>query len=202
MGKERRTLIGPYGVLPEQAAPDPGTTLRFTGPVPADARQRTPSVRNYVTRQTRDWPDSVWRFKINKWTSPRKAGIMPRVSTRFSLSMEMSRLTRDGTAELVSRDQIFRREGGHGNIHVPCSADHEQDWRPYPVDPYLLYVMTIYIHKYITHCSCLVQSSTLVYTKPGKKGHSCPVQQNSRTAEQQKRQERRKRRTGLRLHLG
>ena len=28
-------------------------------------------------------------------------------STRFSLSMEMSRLTRDGTAEPVSRDQIL-----------------------------------------------------------------------------------------------
>ena len=23
-----------------------------------------------------------------------------------------------------------------GNIHFPCSADHEQDWQPYPVDPY------------------------------------------------------------------
>ena len=34
----------------------------------------------------------------------------------------MSRLTRDGTAEPVSRDQF--------------SADHEQDWQPYPVDPY------------------------------------------------------------------
>ena len=29
----------------------------------------------------------------------------------------MSRLTRDGTAELVSRDQILRRERGQGNIH-------------------------------------------------------------------------------------
>ena len=29
------------------------------------------------------------------------------VSARFSLSMEMSRLTRDGTAEPVSRDQIL-----------------------------------------------------------------------------------------------
>ena len=28
----------------------------------------------------------------------------------FSLSMEMSRLTRDGTVEPVSRDQILRRE--------------------------------------------------------------------------------------------
>ena len=32
------------------------------------------------------------------------------MNTRFSLSMEMSRLTRDGTAEPVSRDQILRRE--------------------------------------------------------------------------------------------
>ena len=50
--------------------------------------------------------------------------------------MEMSRLTRDGTAEPISRDQIFRRERGQGNIHFPCSADHEQDRQPYPVDPY------------------------------------------------------------------
>ena len=54
----------------------------------------------------------------------------------FSLSMEMSRLTRDGTAEPVSRDQILRHARGQGNIHFPCSADHEQDWQPYPVDPY------------------------------------------------------------------
>ena len=50
--------------------------------------------------------------------------------------MEMSRLTRDGTAEPVSRDQILRRVRGQGNIHFPCSADHEQDWQPYPVDSY------------------------------------------------------------------
>ena len=50
-------------------------------------------------------------------------------------SMEMSRLTRDGTVEPVSRDQILRRERGHENIIFPHSADHEQDWQPYPVDP-------------------------------------------------------------------
>ena len=55
----------------------------------------------------------------------------------FSLSMEISRLTRDGTAEPVSRDQIILRHvRGQGNIHFPCSADNEQDWQPYPVDPY------------------------------------------------------------------
>ena len=34
----------------------------------------------------------------------------------FSLSMEMSRLTRDGTAEPVSRDQILRHARGQRNI--------------------------------------------------------------------------------------
>ena len=49
----------------------------------------------------------------------------------------MRRLTRDGTTEAVSRDQILRRERRQRNIHFPCSADHEQDWQPYPVDPSL-----------------------------------------------------------------
>ena len=60
----------------------------------------------------------------------------------------MSRLTRDGTAEPVSRDQILRRERGQGNIDFLCSADHEQDWQPYPVDPYSCYMcVTIYTHS-------------------------------------------------------
>ena len=48
----------------------------------------------------------------------------------------MSRLTRDGTAGPVSREQILRHVRGQGNINFPCSADHEQDWQPFPVDPY------------------------------------------------------------------
>ena len=39
--------------------------------------------------------------------------------TRFTLSVEMSRLTRDRTAESVSRDQILRCERGQGNINFP-----------------------------------------------------------------------------------
>ena len=50
--------------------------------------------------------------------------------------METSRLTRDGTAEPISRDQTLRHAREQGNIHFLCSADHEQDWQPYPVDPY------------------------------------------------------------------
>ena len=51
----------------------------------------------------------------------------------------MSRLTRDGTAEPVSRDQILRHARGQGNIIFPVqltTSRIEQDWQPYPVDPY------------------------------------------------------------------
>ena len=49
-------------------------------------------------------------------------------------SMEMSKLTRDGTAEPVSRGQILRRERRQRIFHFPRSAaDHEQDWQPCPV---------------------------------------------------------------------
>ena len=58
----------------------------------------------------------------------------------------MGGLTRDGTAQPVSRDQILRRERGHGNTHFLCSADHAQDWQPHPVDSYSCYM---YGHTYI-----------------------------------------------------
>ena len=41
--------------------------------------------------------------------------------TTTSFNTEMSRLTRDGTAEPVSRDQILRHARGQGNVHFPCS---------------------------------------------------------------------------------
>ena len=49
----------------------------------------------------------------------------------------MSRLTRDGTVEPVSRD-------------------HEQDWQPYPVDPYSAI------------CDEHVRVQNIDYTEPGK----------------------------------
>ena len=77
--------------------------------------------------------------------------------------MEMSRLTRNGNAATVSRDQFLRRERGQGNIHFPCSADHEQDGQPYPVDAYScytcddtyihmsIYIYIIFIYFYLTY---------------------------------------------------
>ena len=62
----------------------------------------------------------------------------------------MSRLTWDGTAEPVSRDQTLRHAQGQGNVHSPCSADHEQDLQPYPVNPYSCFFYNrTYIHTYI-----------------------------------------------------
>ena len=46
-------------------------------------------------------------------------------------------MTRDGTAEPVSRDQILRRGRGQGKHHFPWLADHGQNSQPYPVDPYI-----------------------------------------------------------------
>ena len=63
----------------------------------------------------------------------------------------MSRVTRDGTAKLVSRDQILRRERGQGNVCIACSAEHEQDWQRYPVDPY----SAIYIYMCVV-CMCVM----------------------------------------------
>ena len=61
----------------------------------------------------------------------------------------MRRLARDGTAKPVSRDQILRHVREQGNIHFLCSADNEQDWQPYLVDPYSAICDTIhtYIHR-------------------------------------------------------
>ena len=68
----------------------------------------------------------------------------------------MSRLARDGTTdEPVSRDQILRHALGQGNIHFPCSTDHEQDWQSYPIDPY----------------SAICDDHTYIHTYPGKLLH-------------------------------
>ena len=58
----------------------------------------------------------------------------------------MSRLARDGTAEPISRDQILRCERGQGNMHFPCSDDHEKGWQSYPIDPCSAMYLCMYGH--------------------------------------------------------
>ena len=69
----------------------------------------------------------------------------------ISLSMEMSRLTRDGTAEPISRDQILRHARGQGNIIFPVQLTTSRIGNLTRLIHTLLYVMTIhtYIHTYI-----------------------------------------------------
>ena len=57
-------------------------------------------------------------------------------TTTTTTTWIMSKVTRDGTAEAVSRDQSLRRVRGQGNIHFPCSANLKQDRQPHPVDSY------------------------------------------------------------------
>ena len=74
-----------------------------------------------------------------------------RKSTRFSLSMEMSRLTRDGTTEPVSRDQILRHARGQGDIIFPFKLTMSRVGNLTRLIHTLLYVMTI--HTYV-HALC------------------------------------------------
>ena len=66
--------------------------------------------------------------------------------------MEMSRLTRDGTAEPISRDQILRHARGQGNIIFPVQLTTSRIGNLTRLIHTLLYVMTIhtYIHTLLT----------------------------------------------------
>ena len=55
----------------------------------------------------------------NKWTPPRNSGGILSVSTRFSLSMEMNRLTRDGTDEPSRETRFSGANGDRATIIFP-----------------------------------------------------------------------------------
>ena len=63
----------------------------------------------------------------------------------------MSRLTRDGTAEPISRDQILRHAREQGNIIFPVQLTTSRIGNLARLIHTQLYVMTIhtYIHTYI-----------------------------------------------------
>ena len=90
-------------------------------------------------------------------------------------SMEMSKLTRDGTAEPVSRGQIIRRERGKRIFHFPCSAaDHEQDWQPCPVVRAIHTNIVLHTHTaVVTHIYIYAYYTTVnrarMYMSPNKK---------------------------------
>ena len=46
---------------------------------------------------------------------------------------------RDGRTRLA-RPNSQEARMGTGKFYFPCSADHKQDWQPYPVDPYSCHI--------------------------------------------------------------
>ena len=86
----------------------------------------------------------------------------------------MSKLTRDGTPEPVSRDQILRRERGQQIIHFPCSAaDREQDWQPCPV------VRAIHTNIVLhTHTAVVTHTHTHIYIYICILYNTCPEIKN------------------------
>ena len=87
-------------------------------------------------------------------------------------SMEMSRMTRDGTAEPVSRDQKFSGANGDKECFIfPVQlADREQDWQPCPV-VIVIHINKLYIHTAVDTHVFIYRSEpcTNVYAPPPKK---------------------------------
>ena len=80
----------------------------------------------------------------------------------------MSRLTRDGTAEPVSRDQILRHARGQGNIIFSVQLTTSRIGNLTRLIHTLLYVMTIhtYIHTISTYCIRVDGTIPVYYYKP------------------------------------
>ena len=129
---KRKAHINWSMVKPEKAAPITRSTLEDYWPCAGGL-----SAVNTIGTQLRDLISGLIRWRLTVYGRRRgKREESREKAAALAWVWRMSRLTRDGPAESDSRAQFLRGERGQGDIHFPCSADHEQDWRPYPVDPY------------------------------------------------------------------
>ena len=46
----------------------------------------------------------------------------------------------------LARPNSQARTGTQGDVYFPCSADHEKDWQPYPVDSYSCYMCELEVY--------------------------------------------------------
>ena len=79
--------------------------------------------------------------------------------------METSRLTRDGTAEPVLRNQILRRERGQGNIHFSCSTSR--------IDNLTRLIHALAVEYVVVAVLLLIRTFTLVGEILGHRVLSC-----------------------------
>ena len=71
----------------------------------------------------------------------------------MSVENEQAVAGRDGRTRLARPNSQART--GTGKTHFRCSAGHEQDWQPYPVDPYsAISDDHTYIHTYSLYLQC------------------------------------------------
>ena len=73
----------------------------------------------------------------------------------------MSRLTRDGTAEPVSRDQILRHARGQGDIIFPLQLTTSRIRNLTLLINTLLYVMTTHTYIHIHTCQMFLDVKSL-----------------------------------------
>ena len=71
------------------------------------------------------------------------------------VSMEMSRLKRDGTAEAASRDQIMRRERGQINFPIQLTMSRVGNLTRLILTLATVYVMTMHTHIH-THINTTI----------------------------------------------
>ena len=121
-------------VIPKKAI---GTALRTIGLTPADSRSLMPSVRNCDLVKL--GMDPMVIDGINKWTPSRKAGVIPPVSIRFSLSAENEQGDAGRDARICLARTYLQARTGTGGKKNPVQLTTSRDWQPYPVDPYSSY---------------------------------------------------------------
>ena len=126
VGKERHTSIGQWDYLERQHTPILLELSWDQWPCAGGLSVVTPLERKFCVRLTR------WRFSGADTTPWREAGGQRgarEYAPDSAWAWRMGGLTRDGTAEPVSRDQILRRERGRGKFIFSLFSDHKQDWR-------------------------------------------------------------------------
>ena len=89
-------------------------------------------------------------------TGVAESGMNPASKHQISslgVKKEQAYAGRDGRTCLV-RPKVLRREQREGKKCYPCSADYEENWESYLVDPYSsIFISYDHLHTYV-HTNC------------------------------------------------
>ena len=102
-----------------------------------------------------------WRMAVSRMDATAELGRNPVSKHHISLGMEMSRLTRDGTVNPVSRDQILRHVRGQENIRFPVQLTTSRIGDLTRLIHTLLYVMATHEQNILIKPLHIAQLSTM-----------------------------------------